>query len=371
MNSRASEPGHAERQYNLPLRDYRPQSKLVVPVHHVPRALIPAIDSHAHLGRWLSPDQSWMVPDVPRLLDEMDRCNITSIVNLDGRWGTELADNLARYDHAYPGRFATCCHLDWQELSAPGFGERLATGLRASAAAGAAGVKVWKDLGLHVRDDRDELVFPDDQRLAPVWAAAGELGLPIFIHTADPVAFFDPVDERNERLEQLLSRPDWSFAGPRFPSFQRLIHSLEALVAAHPQTTFVGVHVGCYAENLAWVGRMLDTYPNFYIDTAARVAELGRQPRAAAELITRHPGRVLFGTDEIPFDSRVYAIYFRFLETSDEQFDHALEDPPPMGRWKISGLGLDRDVLRQVYAGNAGRLVPRLLAQRNARATMS
>lgn len=111
-----------DRLSSLPLADYRPQSRLVVPEHHVPRAVVPVIDAHAHLGRWLSPDQSWMVPDVPRLLAEMDQCNIAGIVNLDGRWGTELADNLARYDHAYPGRFATCCHLDWQELAAPGFG---------------------------------------------------------------------------------------------------------------------------------------------------------------------------------------------------------------------------------------------------------
>jgi predicted TIM-barrel fold metal-dependent hydrolase len=351
---------NAEQLQHLPLRDYRPQARLVRPEHHVPRAAVRAIDSHAHLGRWLSPDQSWMVQDVSRLLAEMDQCNIAGIVNLDGRWGAELADNLARYDHAHPGRFATCCHLDWREVSAPGFGERLAGRLRACADAGAAGIKVWKDLGLHVRDHRDELVFPDDQRLAPVWAAAGELRLPIFIHTADPVAFFDPVDERNERLEQLLTRPDWSFADPRFPSFQRLIDSLEAVVAAHPQTTFVGVHVGCYAENLTWVGRMLDTYPNFYVDTAARIAELGRQPRATAELVARHPGRILFGTDEIPFDSRVYRIYFRFLETSDEYFDHGLEGPPLMGRWKISGLELDGDLLRQVYYDNARRLVPRL-----------
>jgi predicted TIM-barrel fold metal-dependent hydrolase len=348
------------RMRELPLADYRPRSRLIATAHPVPRAAVPAIDSHAHLGRWLSPDNSWMAPDVPRLVAEMDQCNITGIVNLDGRWGTELADNLERYDHAYPGRFATCCHLDWRELAEPGFGDRLAAGLRDSAAAGAAGVKVWKDLGLHLRDDRGELVLPGDERLSPVWATAGELGLPIFIHTADPVAFFDPVDARNERLEQLLSRPDWSFADPQFPSFEQLIDSLEALVAAHPGTTFVGVHVGCYAENLGWVSRMLDSYPNFCVDTGARIAELGRQPRATAALIARHPGRVLFGTDEIPFDTRVYGIYFRFLETLDEAFEHGLEDPPPMGRWTISGLGLSGDVLSQVYAANAARLVPQL-----------
>lgn len=350
----------AEKLRQLKLADYRPRSRLVVPEHQVQRAAVPAIDSHTHLGQWLTPDGSWVVRDLGRLVAEMDECNIAGMVNLDGRWGAELAANLTRYDNAYPGRFATCAHLDWRELSAPGFGERLAAGLRASAEAGAAGVKVWKDLGLQLRDHRGELVLPGDERLSPVWATAAELGLPIFIHTADPVAFFDPVDERNERLEELLRHPDWSFAGPQFPTFGRIIDSLESLVAAHPDTTFVGVHVGCYAENLGWVGRMLDAYPNFYVDIAARIAELGRQPRAAAALLLAHPGRVLFGTDEIPPDRRVYSIHFRFLETADEHFDYSLEDPPPTGRWKISGLDLPHDVLRQVYSANARRLVPRL-----------
>ena len=159
----------------------------------------------------------------------------------------------------------------------------------------------YPDLGLHLRDDDGELVLPDDQRLAPAWAAAGELRLPIFIHTADPVAFFDPVDARNERLEQLLSRPDWSFSDPRFPSFERLIDSLEGLVAAHPHTTFVGVHVGCYAENLAWVGRMLDTYPNFHVDTAARIAELGQAAAGhqPADLAPPWPGPVRHRRDPV------------------------------------------------------------------------
>lgn len=174
------------------------------------------------------------------------------------------------------------------------------------------------------------------------------------------MAFFDPVDERNEKLELLLARPDWSFAGPEFPSFQRLVDALEAVVDAHPLTTFVALHGGCYAENLGWVARMLDTYPNLHIDIAARVAELGRQPRATRGLIMRHPDRVLFGVDEIPLAGRSYPTYFRFLETADEHFPHANEEPPLMGRWAIYGLDLPADVLRMVYAENAARLVPAL-----------
>jgi hypothetical protein len=269
---------------DLPLRKYHPVPRLVVPVHEVTRARFPAVDAHNHLGRWASSwaglGDTWTVTDVAGLLQVMDACNLRAVVNLDGRWGSELEENLNRYDRAHPGRFATCCHLDWSEAASPGFGERLAALLRNSVRIGAKGLKVWKDLGLHVRDDRGQLILPDDHRLAPVWGTAAELEIPVFIHTADPVAFFDPPDARNERLEQLLAHPEW-FAHPSFPRFERLIDSLEALVAGHKDTTFVAVHVGGYAENLQWVSRMLDVYPNFHVDIAARVAELGRQPRAA------------------------------------------------------------------------------------------
>ena len=221
----------------------------------------------------------------------MDSCNLTSIVNLDGRWGDELEANLDRYDRGHPGRFATFCHLDWSVTSEPDFTDRLVGSLERSAAAGAKGVKVWKDLGLRIRDHADALLMPDDDRLSDVWDAAGELGLPILIHVGDPVAFFDPVDGNNERLEELLEHPDWSFSDPRFPRFERIMGSLEAIVAAHPLTTFIGAHVGCFAEDLSWVSRMLTAYPNFNIDIAARIAELGRQPRATRQLMLEHPDR--------------------------------------------------------------------------------
>ncbi|MGZ8626565.1 MAG: amidohydrolase family protein [Actinomycetota bacterium] len=349
---------------DLRLRDYRPAPRLVAPAHPVERARFPAVDAHNHLGRWLSewvgrPDD-WAVPNVPELLELMESCNLVAIVNLDGRWGEELEANLDRYDRAHPGVFATCCQVDW---SADGdLGRSAAASLRASVRAGAKGLKVWKDLGLHVRDDRGELVLPDDPRLAPVWEAAAELGVPVFIHTADPVAFFDPLDGRNERLEQLLAHPEWSFADPEFPRFERLMQALEGLVASQPDTTFVGVHFGGYAEDPAFVGRMLDAYPNYHVDVAARVAELGRQPRAVREVVVAHPDRVLFGIDEFPPERENYAIYFRFLETADEHFPHSTKEVPLMGRWAVFGLDLSDEVLRHVYARNALRLLPSLEA---------
>lgn len=346
---------------DLPLREYRPASRLRAPRTEIERPSLPAIDAHNHLGVWLDP--TWTVRDVDALLRLMDTCNVEAIVNLDGRWGDELERNLDRYDRAHPSRFATFCQLDWSALERDGGVEELVGSLRASGAAGARGVKVWKDLGLHARDADGSLVPPDDDRLAPVWGAAGELGLPVTIHIGDPIAFFDPIDETNERLEELLANPDWSFADrARFPAFEELLASFEVLVACHPGTTFIGAHVAGAAEDLAWVERMLETHPNLHVDVAARIAELGRQPRAAAALIERHPDRFLFGTDVFPPDAGEYAVHARFLETLDEAFPYSTDEVPGQGRWTISGLGLTEETLRAVYAGNARRLIPGLSA---------
>ena len=352
------DPDHPLR--DLPLREYRPRSRLRVPEHRVARAAVPAVDAHNHLGRWLGEAGAWTT-DVGELLDVMDASNVASIVNLDGMWGVELEANLERYDRAHPGRFVTFAHLDWRETAKPGFGGRMAASLRDSVARGARGLKVWKHLGLRFRDDRDQLIAPDDERLDPVWGAAADLAVPVTIHLADPIAFFDPIDERNERLEELLANPDWWFGEPGTPGFDDIMTSFESLVGRHPGTTFIGAHVACAAENLAWVSRMLDTYPNLQADIAARIAELGRQPRAARDLIVRHPGRILFGVDLFPPDREIYAVHFRFLETLDEHFPYDPQDPPPQGRWAISGLGLPSDILAAVYAGNARRLIPGLV----------
>ncbi|MCW2883633.1 MAG: amidohydrolase [Streptosporangiaceae bacterium] len=343
----------------LRLRDYTPRSQARAEVTEVPAAAIPCIDVHNHLGRWLSLDGDWPIADVSALVAAMDECRVEAIVNLDGRWGGELGDNLDRYDTAYPGRFYTFCQLDWRALAEPDGVPRLVRELREAASRGARGLKVWKDLGLHHRDGNGELVLPGDPRLAPIWQACAELRLPVLIHSADPVAFFEPLGPSNERLEELIEHPDWWFGDTgRFPTFGRLIDSLETLVAAHPGTTFVGAHVGCNAEDLRWVDRMLTAYPNFHVDLGARMAELGRRPRATRALILRHPEQVLFGTDAFPPASEDYRLWFRFLESADEAFSYAPDaDIPPQGRWHVQALDLPPAVLPHLYAANARRVL--------------
>ncbi len=180
----------------------------------------------------------------------------------------------------------------------------------------------------------------------------------MLIHTADPVAFFEPADARNERLEEVLAKPEWSFYGRGLPSFDRLMTSLEGLVAAHPTTTFIVAHVGCFPENLGWVDRMLATYPNMIIDVSQRMAELGRQPRAAARLITKYADRVLFGIDSFPPAPALYRRWYRFLESDDEYFAYSPDDgAPPQGRWAVSALKLAPEVLTALYRDNAKRVL--------------
>lgn len=345
--------------HRLALADFAPRPMLVVEEHEVPRAKFRAIDVHNHLGRWLSPDHSWVAPNPAEVIDVLDRCNIATIINLDGMWDEELEANLDRYDRAYPGRVVTFAQVDWTLIAEQGFGARMARQLEDSVGHGARGLKVWKTLGLRDRDASGRLLPIDDERLSDLWEAAAELSVPVLIHVADPVAFFEPLDRFNERWEELQTHPDWHFYGPDFPPFDTLMEQFEHLIARHPRTTFIGAHVGCYAENLGWVDRMLATYPNFNVDISGRLAELGRQPYASKRFFERHADRIVFGLDGYPPTVDSYAPYFRFLETADEYFSYAPDGPGGQGRWRIYGIDLPNDVLRQVYHDTADRLIVR------------
>ena len=349
----------------LTLRDYRPVAQLRVPNHAVPRPAVPAVDAHNHIGpsRWAG---SWAQASGAELALALDGSGVEAIVDLDGGLGDALRTEVDRWRTGLPGRVAVFAGLDYPSWSTDrAFGETEAAGLREAVAHGAAGLKVWKTLGLHARDSAGRLVAVDDPRLDPLWAEAGHLGVPVTIHIADPVAFFEPLDPSNERWEELRENPDWHVwpTGQRgatdadgFPPFDELIDALEAVVIRHPQTTFIGAHVGCAAEDLGRVSTILERCPNFNVDIAARLAELGRQPYTARTFFLRWADRILFGTDSGP-DPRFYAIHYRFLETFDESFDYDVEPPPTQGRWQIHGLGLPIEVLEKVYRENARRLI--------------
>ena len=339
------------------LADFKPRAVLATKATAVPRARFPVVDAHNHLAEPFG--GGWDKRPLPALLDELDKAGVIAYVDLDGGWGTDILHaHLDHFKNAAPQRFQIFGGVDWAQWPAHGdrFGEWAAAQLRLQAARGAQGLKIWKPLGLHVRDQHKKLVSPDDARLDALWAAAGELRLPVMVHVADPVAFFYPLDATNERWEELHAHPDWQFPAPPFPPFLDIVNALARVVERHPQTTFIGAHVGCYAENLGWVGALLARCANFYIDFSARIGELGRQPYSARRFFVQYADRILFGTDQGP-DVQGYQLYYRFLETDDEHFNYGTGEVPGQGRWQVCGLHLPDGVLEKIYHGNARRVL--------------
>ncbi|MCP5094672.1 MAG: amidohydrolase family protein [Chloroflexi bacterium] len=340
----------------MELSDFQPQPKLITKETAVPTPRFRVIDAHNHLGEPFG--GGWDKRPLSELLTRLDEAHIDTYVDLDGGWGEAiLQHHLDHFKQPAPDRFLIFGGVDWAQWAQKGssFGEWAASRMREQAKWGAQGLKIWKPLGLHVRDEQGALVAVDDERLMPIWETAVELNWPILAHVADPVAFFDPITPQNERWEELHNHPDWQFPSPPYPAFITIMEQFANVIRRHPQATFIGAHVGCYAENLGWVGQLLDECPNFYVDISARIGELGRQPYAARRFFIKHAKRILFGTDAGPSLIH-YQLYYRFLETDDEYFNYSPADPPPQGRWRIYGLHLPDDVLSNVYAGNARRI---------------
>lgn len=337
----------ATAEVDLRLSDFRPRSSLALDEHAVLKPKYPAIDYHNHLDSTEPRD----------VLAIMDRCGVEHVVNITMQVGQAALETMDRFHRAAPGRFSSIGWMDWNGVDRSDFAEVTIDRLKRLVDHGACGIKFWKDLGLTLRDANGSLLRIDDERFAPIFAACGELGLPVMFHTADPTAFFQPIDECNERYEELAAHPDWSFHDSPV-SKRELLEHRNRVIARHPEVTFVGAHCAESSEDLRFLAQQLDALPNLQVDISARTPELGRQPYSAREFFLKYADRILFGTDLLP-DDAMYRLYFRFLETADEYFEYP-SHASRQGRWNIYGLYLPDDVLRKVYRENALKLMPHL-----------
>jgi predicted TIM-barrel fold metal-dependent hydrolase len=362
--AQAQTAGAATQKPTLALDDFQPRSMLSVAAHPIERAKFPVVDFHTHPTfrarneGGVPRGEAIAVRNPPaELLPLMGTRNLRTLVNLTGGVGAGLAEAVRTFQQPHADRFVVFTEPSYDRIAEPTYAAWQAEELARAKAAGARGVKVLKVLGLFLREqiDRGPLVKVDDPRFDPMWEACGALGLPVAIHVSDPVAFFLPVDAKNERYEELNRHPDWSFHGRDFPSNAEILAARDRVLARHPRTTFVGLHVGHASEDLGSAAAALDRFPNLHVEIAARIGELGRQPRASQRFFDKYQDRILFGTDG-PRDA-LYPIYFRFLETEDEYFDYSPGPVPSQGRWKIYGLGLNDTILKKVYSGNAERLL--------------
>jgi predicted TIM-barrel fold metal-dependent hydrolase len=359
----------------LDLSAFQPKSMLHAPETRVPRSRYPVIDVHTHLssraahvnGVGIGDTMEFMAtPD--SILPVMDRKNIRMMVNLTGGSGRGLDEAIGKFQKPYPDRFLTFTEPLWERANQSSYSKMQADEIGRAHKAGAHGLKVLKTLGLYLRENISEgsLVRIDDRRFDSMWDVCGSLGMPVAIHVSDPEAFFLPADRFNERFEELNNHPDWSFHGKDFPSNAELLEARNRVLARHPKTQFILLHVGNDAENLPYVSECMEGFPNVTVELGARIGELGRQPRMSRKFFDRYQDRIIFGTDAVPngtetpqqlFGDELYEIYYRFLETEDEYFDYAPAPVPPQGRWRIYGIGLPDGILKKVYYENAARLL--------------
>ena len=349
---------------NIALGNFRPKPSLKVRQTLLGQAQFPVVDVHTHFRSRLKHD----LGKLDEYVQLMDKHNIAVCCSLDGKLGDTLDAHLEYVGKKYPDRFNVFANVDWQgegEADAPstwachqpGFGEKTARQLQLAVGYGVSGLKLFKQFGLSYRNPNGSLLTIDDPRWDPIWKACGQLGIPVIIHTADPMAFFQPIDETNERWEELFRHPEWSFPPEEYPSRESLLEARNRVIERHPRTKFIGAHMANSSEDLVTVGVWLEKYPNLYVEFASRIGELGRQPYTARRFFLKYADRILFGTDG-PWPELRLTYYWRFLETYDEYFPYSEKEFPPQGFWRIYGIGLPPRILRQIYYENACRIIP-------------
>jgi len=327
--------------------DYRPRSTLVTSVHKVPTAKFPVVDVHGHPGDLTAADA------INRIVSEMDTLNLRLMVVAENVSGSRLTQTLrALAASPHKDRFRVMAGVDFRNVG-PGWAERAVAQLEADIQAGAVGVgEIPKSFGLNIRKPDGSRLKVDDPALDPLWDAFARLDVPVFVHTAEPQEFFQPLDYHNERWLELALFPSRRNNQPGQVTFEELMTERNNVFRQHPKTRFIAAHFGWHANDLTRAGKLLDDFPNVTVEVGAILYDLGRQPRGAHDFFVKYQDRIMFGKDAFQPDE--YPYYWRVFETTDEYFDyyrnyHAF--------WKLYGIGLPDDVLRKVYFQNALRAI--------------
>ncbi len=314
-------------------------------------------------------------------VDVMNTNGVHRTVNMSGGSTPKRQAATLKASAPYHGRIANFANVDWSNIDDPSFGKVAASQLRDAVNAGFTGLKISKALGLGIKLADGSYLKIDDPRLDLLWKEAGELGVVVAIHTADPKAFFEPISKENERYAELSIAPSWSFHGDEFPSRKALLDARNRVVKKHPKTTFMLLHFANNPEDIDDVRQVLETYPNVIVDVAARLAEIGRHdPKKVRKLFNDFQDRILFATDlqvgvqvhrdelylrvtlgsvseKPPTLSDVaafYELHAEFFETENRLIEHPI---PIQGDWKIRSIGLSDAVKSKLYYENGEKYI--------------
>lgn len=344
----------------MDIEEYSPKSSLVVEENPKSSAKFPFVDVHSH--QWKMP-----VMDFTDLLAEMDSLNMGYMINLSGSGFATFAGNQDLMDlsltesienikkQGVTNRFGVFVNVDFNKIDDADFGTNNVEIIKDAVKQGVIGLKVYKNLGLNLKDNSGNRVKVDDQRLNPIWQICGELNIPVLIHSGEPSPFFDPIDKHNERWLHARQKPQSFRNSEEYPSFDVVMQEQYNMFKNNPNTTFINAHLGWYGNDLDKMSAQLDELSNVYTEIGAVIAELGRQPIRARRFFVEHQDRVLFGKDT--YKKSEFDVYFRILETSDEYFDYYRKRH---AHWKMYGLNLPDSILKKLYYKNARKLFPNI-----------
>jgi len=337
-----------------------PKALMKLPRTAITKAKYPAVDFHFH-GRGLQTDA-----DYKKMVQLMDQTGIGVLVNLDAGFGATF-DRAIKVGEPYRDRVLPFARVNYEGINDPGWSEKAAAELERTFLAGAAGLKIAKNLGLDIQNKDGSYIQADDPRLDPIWEMCAKHNKPVMIHISDSYGRFLPIGPENERYEAGLwrSSPEGNYYKTGHPTPDVIERARENMHRKHPKTRFVNAHVAMLYYDMDKVTAFLDKYPNADVEISATVQDLGRAPILIRKFFLKYQDRILFGTDGNPGRGaeEFWEPHFRFLETYDEHFDHPAQLRGPLGaplhgRWRIYGIGLPDDVLRKVYYANALRYLP-------------
>ena len=343
--SAAAKPAPKAPAETLLLKDYRPISIFKVPATEIARAKFPIIDLHSHpYAKTAAQIDTW--------LQNMDAVNIEKTIILTMTTGKEFDRINAQYSQ-HPDRFEVWCGLDFTGYTQPTFPATAIKELQRCRDAGANGIGEIHDKGQGLRSGNSVThgMHPDDPRVDALWDKAGELHLPVSLHVADPIWMYQPMDKHNDGLMNALA---WRLDNqPNIVKLPGMVDILERTAARHRNTTFIACHFANCDYDLSRLGQAFDRNPNLYADISARYAETAPIPRFVAQFYAKYANRLVYGTD-MGFEQKMYQITFRILESQDEHF---YEIDQFNYHWPLYGLGLNDEILKQVYHDNAAKLL--------------
>ena len=153
-------------------------------------------------------------------------------------------------------------NLDLNKIDDKDFAKSSVEILENAVVQGAIGLKIYKNLGLNLKDSKGIRVKVDDKRLSPIWEACAKLNIPVLIHSGEPSPFFDPIDKYNERWLHARQKPNSFRPSDKYPTFDTVMKEQYNMFKNHPNTTFINAHMGWMANDLDKLGKHLDDLPN-------------------------------------------------------------------------------------------------------------